>query len=374
MNKNKNRLRDLGIKIGKFPTGHFNSITDVKGVKVGHTTLTKGHGKRTKLGKGPARTGVTVILPNNNIFNNKLVASSFILNGAGEVSGITQVNEWGLLETPIALTNTMSVGKVSDSIVKWMSERFEKIWNQSQVVIPVVGECDDSFLNDSVGQHVKVKDVLDAIESAKSGATEEGCVGAGTGMICCDFKAGIGTSSRIFNIGKDKFTIGILVLSNFGVMDELRVDGFPVGKIMTPKQGNYNKRVDNYGSIITVLATDLPLSPHQIQRLCKRSALGIGRVGSHASHGSGEIVFGFSTANVIKHGQGHCNYNMNIISDEFINPAYQAVIEATEEAILNSLTSACDMKGVDNHFVPAIDKKLLKEIMTKFNGITSEYL
>ena len=370
----KKRLRDLNIKIGKFPTGRFNAITDVKGVKVGHTTIIQGQGKRKKNGKGPIRTGVTVILPNNNIYNHKLVAGSFVLNGAGEMSGITQVNEWGLLETPITLTNTMSVGKVNDSIVKWMAKRFEKIWNLNQVIIPVVGECDDSFLNDSIGLHIKESDVVNAIESAKNGAVDEGCVGAGTGMICCDFKAGIGTSSRVFNIGKDKYTVGVLVLNNFGVMEELRVDGLPIGKILAERQGQYNRRIDNYGSIITVLATDLPLSPLQIQRLCKRSALGIGRVGSHASHESGEIIFGFSTANVIKRGHRQHKYNLNIISDEFINPAYQAVIEATEESILNSITTAYSMKGVDNHFVPAIDLKLVSEIVNRFNQVTNDFL
>lgn len=367
------RLRDLGVKIGIYPTGHFNAITDVKGVKVGHSTIFQGKGQKNKPGKGPVRTGVTVILPNDNIFNNKLIASGFVLNGAGEISGLTQVKEWGLLETPIALTNTMSVGKVSEGIVKWMSEEFINIWNHRQVVIPVVGECDDSFLNDSVGFHVKEQNVFDAINNAVSGAVPEGSVGAGTGMICCDFKGGIGTSSRIITIGEHRHTIGILVLSNFGIMEELRIDGVPIGRISSNKQGTYNRRRDNYGSIITVLATDLPVSPDQIERLCKRVALGIGRAGSHASHGSGEIIIGFSTANIIEHGSAAYKSKLSMISDKCINPAYQAVIEATEEAIINSLTSSVEMHGVDNHYVPAIDLDFLKKVMQNYKNMEESF-
>ena len=370
----RKRIRDLGIKIGKYPTGHFNAITDVRGVKVGHSTIIKGKGKVKRPGNGPVRTGVTVILPNNNIFNQKLVANSFVLNGAGELSGLIQVNEWGLLETPIALTNTMSVGKVSEGVVKWMSQRFERIWNQRQVVIPVVGECDDSFLNDSIGLHVKQEHVFEAINNARSGKVEEGAVGAGTGMICCDFKSGIGSASRLISIGSLRYTVGMLVLSNFGNMEELRVDGYPVGKMMAPLQGNYKRRTDSYGSIIAVLATDLPVSPSQLGRLCKRAALGIGRVGSYASHGSGEIIIGFSTANTFKHGNRIPNNQHNILTDDFINPAYQAVIEATEEAILNALTCSSDMTGMDDHFVPAINLERLGEILRGFKKVENQFL
>ncbi|MBL6991971.1 MAG: P1 family peptidase [Bacteriovoracaceae bacterium] len=352
--------RELGIIIGKFDTGAYNNITDVKGVKVGHVTLNSGE---------DTRTGVTVLVPNEKIFNDKLVASSFILNGAGEVSGLIQINEWGLLETPIALTNTMSIGNVSNGISKWMSKRFEKIWNTRDVVIPVVGECDDSFLNNTNSFPIKTDHVLDCIKNVKGGAFEQGSVGAGTGMICCDFKAGVGSSSRVIKIDGCAYTIGILVISNFGHMRDLRVDGFPIGRILEAHQGNYCKRTTNYGSVITIIATDIPTSSHQVQKLCKRAALGIGRVGSYAAHGSGEIIVGFSTANVIKHASKKPHYRLNIILDTHLNCAYEATIEAVEEAILNSMTYSDSMAGIDGNVVPGVDLKLLKRLYKDFTDL-----
>lgn len=356
-------VRELGIKIGKFPTGPFNNITDVEGIRVGHTTLIQ---------NSDIRTGVTIIKPSEKIFYNKFLANSFVLNGAGEVSGLTQLTEWGLLETPIALTNTMGVGEVSNAVVKWMSQKYEKIWNSRDVVIPIVGECDDSFLHNTVSFPLKNNDVIQAIMNAKSGKIEQGSVGAGTGMICCDFKAGIGSSSRVIEVEGIKYTIGMLVLSNFGHMEDLRVDGFPIGRILSQKQGNYKRRVDNYGSIIAIMATDLPVSPHQLQRLCKRAALGIGRVGSYAAHGSGEIIVGFSTANIIKHGPNKPHYKLNLILDEYISHAYQGVIEATEEAILNSLSYSNEMTGIHDNYVPGINLKDLKDLYQKFNLTETE--
>ena len=356
-------VRELGINIGKFPSGKFNNITDVAGIKVGHTTLVEDN---------DIRTGVTVIMPNDKIFYNKFLANSFVLNGAGEVSGLTQLTEWGLLETPIALTNTMGVGAVSNAVVKWMSQKYEKIWNARDVVIPVVGECDDSFLHNTVSFPLKKEDVIKALMTSTSGVIEQGSVGAGTGMICCDLKSGIGSSSRVIELDGVSYTIGMLVLSNFGHMEDMRVDGFPIGKILAQKLGNYKRRVDNYGSIIAIMATDLPVSPHQLQRLCKRAALGIGRVGSYAAHGSGEIIVGFSTANIIKHGASKAHYELNLILDDFISHAYQAVIDATEEAILNSLTYSTDMTGMDDNFVPGICHKTLKEAYLKFKSTEEE--
>lgn len=366
------RVRDLGIQVGRHPTGPHNAITDVKGVKVGHKTVIEGTGKK-KPGTGPVRSGVTVIIPSDRVYDRKLMASGFILNGAGEVGGLTQLTEWGLIETPIALTNTMSVGRVSDAVIKWMSKKYERLWDERQVIIPVVGECDDSFLHDAIGMHIKEKDVFDAFDSAKSGPVAEGAVGSGTGMICCDLKAGIGTSSRVVTIEKEKYTVGVLVMTNFGVMEDLRFDGFPLGEILSRRQGQYNRRVDNYGSIIVVIATDLPLNSIQIQRICKRSALGIGRVGTYAAHGSGEIIIGFSTANTIKLGARSAKHNMLLIGDEFLNDTYQATIEATEEAILNAMTAAVDMEGADGHFVPAIDLDFLRTYVGKMNSVMQEY-
>ncbi len=370
----RKRLRELGISLGRYQTGPYNAITDVQGVRVGHATLIEGSGRR-KPGKGPIRTGVTMIIPSEDTFERKLVASGFILNGAGEVAGLTQLMEWGLIETPIALTNTLSVGRVGDSIVKWMAQRYGQSRIQQEVVIPVVGECDDSFLNDAVGLHIRPQDVFSAIESAASGPVPEGCVGAGTGMICCDFKGGIGTSSRVVSMGvnkdKDKHTIGVLVLSNFGRMEDLRVDGYPVGRVFSKVQGEYNRRRFNYGSIIVVVATDLPVTPLQLGRICKRAALGIGRVGTYAAHGSGEIILGFSTANTIP-SISTPKFQMTVVNDPFLDPAYEAVIEATEEAILNSLTGAVDTDGVGGHRVPAVDIEMLKSLFAHYNS-TNDY-
>ena len=227
------RLRDLGFSIGHFPVGPANAITDVGGVRVGHSTLIIGDGP-LEVGKGPVRTGVTAVIPRSNIFENRVLAGGFVLNGAGEVSGLTQVQEWGLLETPILLTNTMAVGKVSDAAVKWMTRKWPKIGGEDDVVIPLVGECDDSWLNDAVGRHVRSEHVYRAIEQATTGKVAEGSVGAGTGLVTCDFKAGIGTSSRRVTIEGAEYAVGILVQSNFGVMRSLRVDGAPVGEVLEP--------------------------------------------------------------------------------------------------------------------------------------------
>lgn len=367
--KSRMRLRDLGIHIGEYQAGPLNAITDVPGVAVGHATLIEGSGRR-RPGNGPVRTGVTVILPNDDVYNKKLLAGSFILSGAGEVSGLTQVMEWGLIETPLALTNTLSLGRVTDSIIKWMAQKYPDIRDRGEVVIPVVGECDDSFLNDAVGLHIKPQHVFSAIEGALPGVLpEEGAVGAGTGMICGDFKAGIGTSSRVIPLNELKYTIGVLVNSNFGVMEHLRMDGYPVGRVLAEQQGEYRRRINNYGSIIVVIATDMPLTAAQLNRLCRRAALGIGRVGSYGAHSSGEIIVGFSTANVVPRVSADPVVPMSSIHDTFLDPAYKGVIECTEEAILNSLTKATDMEGVNNNRVPAVNLQLLKGLFEHYNSI-----
>jgi D-aminopeptidase len=366
--KARSRLRDLGVAIGSGITGPHNAITDVPGVRVAHTTLIEGSGRR-KPGNGPVRTGVTVIVPNDDIYNRKLISGGFILSGAGEVSGFTQLSEWGLIETPIALTNTLSVGRVSDSVVKWMAGKYPEIREQQEVIIPVVGECDDSFLNDAVGLNIKPQHVFSALDGATTGPVEEGAVGAGTGMICCDFKAGIGTSSRVLNLGGKNYTLGVLVVSNFGIMEDLRMDGYPVGKLLLPSQGTYSRRVNNYGSIIVVVGTDLPLSSQQLNRVCKRAALGIGRVGSYGAHGSGEIIIGFSTANEVPHRSKEHFGQVRMIRDSALDPVYKSVIETTEESILNSLTTAVDMEGAGNNRVPAINLNLLKGLIEHYQSV-----
>jgi D-aminopeptidase len=361
------RLRDLGFSIGRFPTGPWNALTDVEGVRVGHTTLVAGDGP-LEVGKGPVRTGVTAIVPNADIFGRRAVAGGFVLNGAGEVSGLTQVQEWGLLETPILLTNTMSVGKVSDAVVKWMTKKWPKIGNEEDVVIPLVGECDDSWLNDAVGRHVRSEHVYKAIEQAATGPVAEGSVGAGTGLITCDFKAGIGTSSRRVDIAGDTHTVGVLVQSNFGVMRSLRVDGAPVGEIVEAAFAD-PRRERNAGSIITIVATDAPLLSPQLVRVCKRAALGIGRCGSFAAHGSGEILVAFSTANVLPREATRMTATLDVLLDEACDPLYEAVVEATEEAIVNALCMADEMKGPTGHVAPALPLDRLSEILTRYRAV-----
>ncbi len=356
------RARDLGIGLGRYKPGKWNALTDVAGVKVGHSTIVRGAGA-LKVGKGPIRTGVTAILPNpENVFAERVVGGGFILNGAGEVSGMTQLLEWGLIETPLFLTNTLSVGAVSDAAVKWMIERFPGIGDEHDVIIPLVGECDDSWLNDIAGRHVRDEHVYEALRTASDGPVAEGNVGGGTGMITCDFKAGIGTASRKLPESLGGYTVGVLVMSNFGVMRQLRIGGLPVGEVLEARYRAVPRRERSYGSIIAVIATDAPLATHQLNRLAKRAALGIGRVGSTAMHGSGEIVLAFSTANRVPRETRKMVYRMKILLDERLDPLYEAVIEATEEAILNALCMARDLDGVNgnvSHALPLADVKEL---------------
>lgn len=311
------------------------------------------------------RTGVTCVLPHDSIYTERLIGSAFVLNGAGEVAGLTQVTEWGLLETPILLTNTMSVGKVSDACIKWMTKRHPGIGVDEDVILPVVGECDDSFLNDAVGRHIRSEHVYRAIESAAAGPVAEGSVGAGTGMICCDFKAGIGTSSRTIGADVGRYTVGVLVLTNFGLMENLRIDGVPLGEIYQPEFGEA-RRISNYGSIIALIATDAPLLTSQLGRLCKRAALGIGRAGSYAAHGSGEIVLAFSTANKVPRTTEGLTHKLDVLLDKATAPLYEAVIEATEEAIVNALCLAEDMTGQGGNFAPGLPLARTVELLQKY--------
>lgn len=363
----RKRLRELGISIGKFPTGELNAITDVPGVKVGHSTIIRGQGKRTR-GVGPVRTGVTAILPCGDGFMSRVVGGAFILNGAGEMSGLIQVLEWGLIETPILLTNTLSVGTVADATVKYLVQRHPGIGDEHDVIIPLVGECDDSFLNDIAGSHVKKEHVLHALESAAGGPVPEGNVGGGTGMVSFDLKGGIGTASRRLPDDEGGYTIGVLVMSNFGRLDDLRIDGVPVGHKLAPRFAEVKKRENLYGSIIAVLGTDAPLSSHQVSRICKRVALGIGRAGSYAAHGSGEIVVGFSTANAFRRDAEERVFTFSLLRDRFLDPLYQAAIECTEEAILNALCMAEPMEGVNGHQAPALPLDEVAEMVRAVRG------
>jgi len=364
------RARELGVSLGRFRPGRWNAITDVAGVRVGHSTIIRGAGP-LKPGKGPVRTGVTAILPGaRDVFAERVVGGGFILNGAGEMSGMTQLMEWGLIETPIFLTNTLSVGAVSDAAVKWMVDRHPSIGAEHDVVIPLVGECDDSWLSDVAGRHVKEQNVQEALATASEGPVAEGSVGGGTGMITCDFKAGIGTSSRRLPETMGGYTVGVLVMSNFGVMRQLRMGGLPVGEVLEARYRAMPRRGQSYGSIIAVLATDAPLTTHQLGRLAKRAALGVGRVGSTAMHGSGEILIAFSTANKVPRETRKMVYRMKVLLDPRLDPLYEAVIEATEEAILNSLCAARDMDGVNGNLCRALPLDDVKELVARWQGAT----
>jgi D-aminopeptidase len=251
-----------------------------------------------------------------------------------------------------------------------MSKKYPAIGSEEDVVIPIVGECDDSFLNDAVGRHIRTEHVYNAIDKATAGPVAEGSVGAGTGMMTCDFKAGIGTSSRTIKADVGLYTVGVLVLTNFGVMSNLRIDGVAVGELLAPEFAHLQKRVSNYGSIIAIVGTDAPLSASQLTRLSKRAALGIGRCGSYAAHGSGEIILAFSTANKVPRVAEGMTHKIELLLDRAIGPLYEAVIEATEEAIVNALCMANDMTGQGGNFAPALPLERVVEIMYKYRPIT----
>ncbi|MDH5723885.1 MAG: P1 family peptidase [Nitrospira sp.] len=359
----RKRLRDLGLEIGQYQPGVLNAITDVAGVKVGHTTLISGEGK-LKPGEGPVRTGVTVIVPRDDVWHNKVPAGAFVLNGTGEMTGLAWVAESGFLEYPIALTNTLNVPRVANGVMSWMIKQYPEIGISDDTLTPVVAECDDSRLNDSQGRHVSEQDVIAALDGASSGPVKEGTVGAGTGMVSYGFKGGIGTASRKLPENQGAYTVGVLVNANHGRKPELVVGGVPVGKLYEPP-AQVSEAISpgqSEGSIIVIIATDAPLDGRQLMRVAKRAALGLARTGSTARHGSGDFMLAFSTANVIPHYPKEPTYNLTHLADTHLNPLITATVEATEEAILNALTAATTVIGRDGHRVEAIDLGRLKSL------------
>lgn len=353
------RVRELGVSLGHFPPGRHNAITDVPGVKVGQTTLIRGDGP-LRPGHGPVRTGVTAIYPHSaDLFHHRVAAGGFVLNGAGEVTGLLQAEEWGAIETPILLTNTLSVGQVHDAALDYLLRCHPDAGVRSDPIIPIVAECDDSHLNDIQGRHVTPAAVHAALSNATEGPVEEGCVGAGTGMVAFDFKAGIGTASRVLPPEQGGYTLGVLVLANFGQRRCLLMAGHPVGDCIRDRMPDPHPD----GSIVAVVATDAPLFSLQLKRLAKRAALGIGRVGSFASHISGEFCLAFSNTVLIPRKATGRTFQLELLRDEHLDPLFEAVIEATEEAILNSLTKATDMRGRDNHLVYAVPVDRLRELL-----------
>lgn len=359
------RARALGIVVGSYDPGPLNAITDVAGVKVGHTTLLRGEGP-LKPGQGPVRTGVTVVIPRDDVWHKKVPAGSFVLNGTGEMTGLAWVAESGFLEYPIALTNTLNVPRVTNGVMSWMIAHYPEIGITDDTLTPVVAECDDSRLNDIQGRHVSEADVVKTLDSASSGVVQEGSVGAGTGMVSYGFKGGIGTSSRRLPKAEGGYTIGVLVNANHGRRPELMVGGVPVGKLYAPPQqvSEALSPGQSEGSIIVVIATDAPLDSRQLGRLAKRAALGLARTGSTARHGSGDFMLAFSTANVIPHYPKEPTFQQTHLADTHLNPLITATVEATEEAILNALTMATTVVGRDEHRVEAIHLDRLKALVS----------
>jgi L-aminopeptidase/D-esterase-like protein len=358
------RARALGVPFEGAP-GPLDAITDVKGVEVGDTTLIRGEGKLV-VGQGPVRTGVTVIFPRGRADGEPVYAGWFSQNGNGEMTGTTWVEESGFLEGPVAITNTHSVGLVRDSIIAWFVQNGR--FTQQPWSLPVVAETWDGYLSDINGFHVKPEDAFHALNTAHDGPVEEGNVGGGTGMICSEFKGGIGTSSRVITMKKDVnaggYTVGVLVQCNYGRRDQLRIAGVPVGKEI-PEHPAYGEDV---GSIIIVIATDAPLIPTQLKRLARKASLGLGRDGSYSGDGSGDIFIAFSTANP---GAASPNgvHDLKMLPNDSLDPLFLATVQATEEAIVNAMIAAETMTGIDNHTVIALPHDRLREVLKKYNRL-----
>ena len=361
-NSSKPRARDLGIPFEGTPAT-LNAITDVAGVEVGHVTLISGEGKLVP-GKGPVRTGVTAVLTRGRNSTDQVFGAWFTLNGNGEMTGTTWVEESGFIEGPIMITNTHSVGTVRDAVIAWQMKKQGKTFQPWS--LPIVAETWDGFLNDINGFHVKPEHVSQALDQATSGAVAEGSVGGGTGMVVHQFKGGIGTSSRKFQIDASSYTVGVLVQANYGSRSGLMIAGVPVGREITdlmPKEGPADT-----GSIIVVVATDAPLLPHQLRRVVKRAALGIARNGGIGGNSSGDIFIAFSTANAGA-GRETSLATLKMLPNDKINPVFAATVQATEEAIINAMVAAETMTGVNGNTVYAIPHDRLKAALRKYNRL-----
>jgi D-aminopeptidase len=381
------RARDLGVPFDGTPGPH-NAITDVRGVEVGQTTLISGEGKLV-VGKGPVRTGVTAILPRGKSNNDAVFAGWFTLNGNGEMTGTTWVDDSGFLNGPVMITNTHSVGVVRDAVIAWKvkhgSPDMEGYWWS----LPVVAETWDGWLNDINGFHVHPEDAWHALDTAHSDEVEEGNVGGGTGMICNEFKGGIGTSSRVLS-AEGGYTVGVLVQCNYGRRDQLRIAGVPLGKEIPEKpaygedetasiarKGALSENLvaqkttagKDVGSIIVVVATDAPLIPTQLKRVAKKVSLGLGRDGSYSGDGSGDIFIAFSTANPGADGSKGL-HQLTMLPNDSLDPIFLATVQATEEAVVNAMVAAKTTTGIDNHEVIALPHDRLREVLRKYNRLT----
>ena len=361
------RARELGVRIGDLSPGPHDAITDVGGVRVGHSTIVRSEGPLV-VGEGPVRTGVTVVCPREGLARDEPVfAGSHTFNGNGEMTGLEWIREAGVLATPVAITNTHSVGVVRDALIR--AEMEVRTGEEDYWCLPVVAETYDGTLNDINGMHVTVDHVREALASASSGPVREGSVGGGTGMICHEFKGGIGTASRRLPENAGGWTVGALVQANYGRRSLLRVDGTPVGRVLStervpsPYEGDQETQPAGTGSIIVILATDAPLLPIQCDRLAKRAGIGLGRVGGGLNDGSGDIFFTFTTGNRGIPSEGlpepPATVPLQMVTNDYITPLFHAAAEATEEAILNALLAAGDMKGRDGITAHGLTPELL---------------
>jgi D-aminopeptidase len=360
----KPRARDLGIPFDGNP-GPLNAITDVKGVEVGHTTLISGEGA-LKVGVGPVRTGVTAILPRGKNSNDSVFAGWFSLNGNGEMTGTTWVEDSGFLDGPVMITNTHSVGVVRDAVIAWKIKHGQPDQEGYWWSLPVVAENWDGYLNDVNGFHVKPEDAWHALDTANTGPVEEGSVGGGTGMVCNEFKGGIGSSSRVVDAKYGGYTVGVLVQCNYGVRSQLRIAGVPVGKEI-PEHAVFPE--EDVGSIVVVVATNAPLISTQLKRIAKHVSLGLARDGGYSGDGSGDIFIAFSTAN-----PGAANPSgirqIAMLPNDQLDPIFLATVQATEEAVVNAMVAAETMTGVDNHTIYALPHDRLREVLKKYNRLT----
>ncbi|MBC5826743.1 MAG: P1 family peptidase [Candidatus Eremiobacteraeota bacterium] len=353
----------LGIHIGTLGHGRNDAITDVAGVRVGQITHIEGAGRLIP-GRGPARTGVTAIIPRDDVWHKKVFAAAWALNGNGEMTGTTWINEAGWMEVPILLTDTLSVGRVDDGVVSWMLGRYPGIGTTDDVPLPVVAECDDAFLNDQPGRHNTAADAVAALSGAVGGPVSQGGVGAGTGMVSFEFKGGIGTASRVLPAAAGGYTVGVLVNTNTGRRNELTVAGVPVGSRIgdfLPKEPHAGD-----GSIIIVIATDAPLLHDQLLRLAKRAALGLARTGATSRTGSGDLIIAFSTANIVPHYPRARTFTVTVLDQYHINSLFDATEESTEEAIVNALLAGRTMVGRDGNTVYALPHDRLMRILRSY--------
>jgi D-aminopeptidase len=364
----QDRARGLGVPFDGSP-GPLDAITDVKGVEVGDTTLISGDGP-LKVGIGPVRTGVTVVFPRGKADPDPVYAGWFAQNGNGEMTGTTWVEESGFLETPIAITNTHSVGVVRDAMIAYAVKHgtLNQDWS-----LPVVAETWDGYLNDINGFHVKAEDVFSAMDSAHSGPVPEGGVGGGTGMVCYGFKGGDGTASRVLSKENGGYTVGVLVQCNCGRRPQLTIAGVPVGKEISQDvpyamfhDGRGGESEGDVGSIIIVVATDAPLLPDQLKRIARRATMGLARTGSTSGNGSGDIFIAFSTANPHAWNESPSPHTIQTVSNERMSPLFNATVEATEEAIVNALVAGKTMIGIDGHTVIGLPHEELQKVMKKY--------